>query len=71
MADQEQWRRKELDRTGIVGKSEMWVGTTPIEADSNNVGAREHNSLMKNPNELEGVGRAELEGAGRAELVGS
>ena len=54
-------RRNELDGMGVVRKPEIRVGATPIEADSNNVGAPEHNSL-NNPNELEGGRVCELAG---------
>jgi hypothetical protein len=59
VVDQEQWRRQELDGTGLGAKPEMREGTVPVEADSSNIGVYEHNSQMKS-NELEGSGRAEL-----------
>jgi hypothetical protein len=42
VVDQEQWRRQELDGTGVVGKTDMREGATPIEIDSNDFVAHEH-----------------------------
>jgi len=58
MVEQEQWRRQELDSTGVIGKPEMRAGATLIEMDSNDFVARDH----RGPNEIEGLGRAELAG---------
>jgi hypothetical protein len=33
MVEQEQWRRQELDSTGVIGKPEMRAGATLIEMD--------------------------------------
>jgi hypothetical protein len=58
MVGQEQWRRQELDGAGVVGKTEIGEGVTPIEMASNDFMAGEH----RGPNEIEGLGRAELAG---------